>query len=213
MELEGLTEITSTGELEEVVGAPLQRVLDKERPALHPLDREWLAASPFCLVATSDAEGRCDVSPKGDPAGFTHVLDDTTIAIPERPGNRRVDGFRNVLANPHVGLLYFIPGRGDTLRINGRARLLRDAPFFERMVVKGHRPSVVLLVEVEEVFHHCSKAFLRSGLWDSQTWDPEAVPSRAHIAKNLERPDDSMPELEHYYSDERYAKLLYDATG
>ncbi|TDC90880.1 pyridoxamine 5'-phosphate oxidase family protein [Saccharopolyspora aridisoli] len=212
MELEGLTEITSTGELEEVVGAPLQRVMDKQRPALHALDREWLAASPFCLVATSDAEGRCDVSPKGDPAGFTHVLDDTTIAIPERPGNRRVDGFRNVLANPHVGLLYFIPGRGDTLRINGRARLLRDAPFFERMVVKGHRPSVVLLVEVEEVFHHCSKAFLRSGLWDSQTWDPGAVPSRAHIAKNLERPNDSMSELEHYYSDERYAKLLYDAT-
>jgi predicted pyridoxine 5'-phosphate oxidase superfamily flavin-nucleotide-binding protein len=99
------------------------------------------------------------------------------------------------------------------LRINGRARLLRDAPFFERMVVKGHRPSVVLLVEVEEVFHHCSKAFLRSGLWDSRTWDPEAVPSRAHIAKNLERPNDSMSELEHYYSDERYAKLLYDAKA
>ncbi|MBQ0924173.1 pyridoxamine 5'-phosphate oxidase family protein [Saccharopolyspora endophytica] len=213
MELEGLTEITSTGELEEVVGAPLQRVLDKQRPALHALDREWLAASPFCLVATSDAEGRCDVSPKGDPAGFTHVLDERTIAIPERPGNRRVDGFRNVLANPHVGLLYFIPGRGDTLRINGRARLLRDAPFFDRMVVKGHRPSVVLLVEIEEVFHHCSKAFLRSGLWDSRTWDPEAVPSRAHIAKNLERPNDSMSELEHYYSDERYAELLYDAKA
>ncbi|TDC99792.1 pyridoxamine 5'-phosphate oxidase family protein [Saccharopolyspora terrae] len=213
MELEGLTEITSTGELEEVVGAPLQRVLDKQRPALHALDREWLAASPFCLVATSDADGRCDVSPKGDPAGFTHVLDERVIAIPERPGNRRVDGFRNVLANPHVGLLYFIPGRGDTLRINGRARLLRDAPFFERMVVKGHRPSVVLLVEIEEVFHHCSKAFLRSGLWDSRTWDPEAVPSRAHIAKNLERPNDSMSELEHYYSDERYAKLLYDAKA
>ena len=213
MELEGLTEITSTGELEELVGAPLQRVLDKQRPALHALDREWLAASPFCLVATSDAEGRCDVSPKGDPAGFTHVVDDTTIAIPERPGNRRVDGFRNVLANPHVGLLYFIPGRGDTLRINGRARLLRDAPFFERMVVKGHRPTVVLLVEIEEVFHHCSKAFLRSGLWDSQTWDPEAVPSRAHIAKNLERPNDSMSELEHYYSDERFTELLYDAKA
>ena len=213
MEREGLTEITSTRELEELVGAPLQRVLDKQRPALHPLDREWLAASPFCLVATSDAEGRCDVSPKGDPAGFTHVVDDTTIAIPERPGNRRVDGFRNVLANPHVGLLYFIPGRGDTLRINGRARLLRDAPFFERMVVKGHRPTVVLLVEIEEVFHHCSKAFLRSGLWDSRTWDPEAVPSRAHIAKNLERPNDSMSELEHYYSDEHFTELLYDAKA
>ncbi|TWF95988.1 pyridoxamine 5'-phosphate oxidase family protein [Saccharopolyspora dendranthemae] len=213
MERDGLTEITSTEELEEAVGAPLQRVLDKERSALHPLDREWLAASPLCLVATSDAEGRCDVSPKGDPAGFTLVLDERTIALPERPGNRRVDGFRNVLANPHVGLIYFLPGRGDTLRINGRARLLRDAPFFERMVVKGHRPSVALLVEVEQVFHHCSKAFLRSRLWDPQTWDPDAVPSRAHIAKELERPHDSMAELEHYYSAERYERLLYDATG
>ena len=213
MERNGLTEITSNEELEEAVGAPLQRVLDKERPALHPLDREWLAASPFCLVATSDAEGRCDVSPKGDPAGFTLVLDERTIAIPERPGNRRVDGFRNVLANPHVGLIYVLPGRGDTLRINGRARLLRDAPFFERMVVKGHRPSVALLVEIEQVFHHCSKAFLRSRLWDPHTWDPDAVPSRAHIAKNLDRPDDSMAELEHYYSAERYEALLYDATG
>ena len=124
-----------------------------------------------------------------------------------------MDGFRNVLANPHVGLVYFIPGRGDTLRINGRARLLRDAPFFDRMVVMGHRPSVVLLVEIEQVFHHCSRAFLRSGLWDAGTWNPDAVPSRAHIAKKLERPHDSMAELQHYHSDERYGELLYDPTA
>ncbi|MDI2027873.1 pyridoxamine 5'-phosphate oxidase family protein [Saccharopolyspora sp. TS4A08] len=213
MELEGAQEITSTDELEEVVGRPLQRVLDKQRPALHQLDVDWLAASPFCLVATSDEQGRCDVSPKGDPAGFTLVLDERTIAIPERPGNRRVDGFRNVLANPHVGLVYLIPGRGDTLRINGRARLLRDAPFFDRMVVRGHRPSVVLLVEIEEVFHHCSKAFLRSGLWNAETWNPEAVPSSARLAKNLTRPNDPIDELERYYSDERFRSILYDAEA
>ncbi|WP_406690912.1 pyridoxamine 5'-phosphate oxidase family protein [Saccharopolyspora sp. ID03-671] len=213
MELEGAQEITSTDELEEVVGRPLQRVLDKQRPALHQLDVGWLAASPFCLVATSDEQGRCDVSPKGHPAGFTLVLDERTIAIPERPGNRRVDGFRNVLANPHVGLVYLIPGRGDTLRINGRARLLRDAPFFDRMVVRGHRPSVVLLVEIEEVFHHCSKAFLRSGLWNAETWNPEAVPSSARLAKNLTRPNDPIDELERYYSDERFRSILYDAEA
>ncbi|MFC7340269.1 pyridoxamine 5'-phosphate oxidase family protein [Saccharopolyspora griseoalba] len=213
MDLSDVSEIATPEELSAVIGEPLQRVLDKERTELHELDRQWLAASPFCLVATSDAEGRCDVSPKGDPASFTLVLDERTIALPERPGNRRADGFRNVLTNPHAGLLYFIPGRADTLRINGRARLLRDAPFFDQLVVRGHRPEVVLLVEIEQVFHHCAKAFLRSGLWKPETWDPDAVTSRPRIAKQLERPDDPMPELEHYYSAERYEKILYDPTA
>lgn len=133
-----VVEITTVDDLTALVGEPLPRVRDKVRAALHELDREWLAASPFCLVATSDAEGRCDVSPKGDPAGqLAHVVDERTIAIAERPGNKRVDGYHNVLANPHVGLIFLIPGRGDTLRINGRARLVRQAGFFDSMVVKG----------------------------------------------------------------------------
>ncbi|MGW1675924.1 pyridoxamine 5'-phosphate oxidase family protein [Saccharopolyspora sp. NPDC002376] len=208
MELAGLVEITSEAELRDAIGEPLQRVRDKARPALHEVDRQWLAASPFCLIATSDAEGSCDVSPKGDPAGFTVVLDDTTIAIPERPGNRRADGFRNILTNPHVALVYFIPGRGDTLRINGRARLVRDAPFFDDMVVKGHRPVLALVVEIEEIFHHCAKAFLRSGLWKPETWQPDAAPTRPQIAKLLERPNDSLAELERYYG-AQYADHLY----
>ncbi|MEU6265029.1 pyridoxamine 5'-phosphate oxidase family protein [Saccharopolyspora shandongensis] len=208
MELTGLVEITSVDELREIVGEPLQRVADKARPGLHELDRQWLAASPFCLIATAAADGTCDVSPKGDPAGFTLALDDRTIAIPDRPGNRRADGFRNVLSNPHVGLIYFIPGRGDTLRINGRARLVRDAPFFDEMVVKGKRPALALVVEIDEVFHHCSKAFLRSALWKSETWEPDAVASRAQIAKFLERPEDSLAELERYYGPS-YANGLY----
>ncbi len=130
--------ISTVDELVDLVGVPLPHVASKARAALHDLDRQWLAASPFCLIGTADASGACDVSPKGDPPGqLVHVLDDTTIAIAERPGNRRVDGYRNVLANPHVGLLFLIPGRGDTLRINGRARLVSDAPFFDAMVVKG----------------------------------------------------------------------------
>src|SRR6266540_249320 len=139
-------EITSADELTELLGAPMGRALTKERARLHDHDKEWLANSPFCLVATSAADGTCDVSPKGDPEGFTLVLDDTTIALPERPGNRRADGFHNILSNPHVGLLYLVPGRGETLRINGRARLVRDAPFFDRMLVNGHRPVLALVV-------------------------------------------------------------------
>lgn len=202
------TEITTQAELQEVLGVPLQRALDKDSDVFLPEHRAWLAASPFCLVATSDASGACDVSPKGDPAGFGHVVDDTTLAIPERPGNRRADGFANILQNPHVGLIFFVPGRGDTLRVNGRATLLTDAPYADQMVVKGHRPAVILEVAVEQIFFHCSKAFLRSNLWKPETWHPDSVPSRAQIAKSLERPEDTIEEIEAYYGP-GYAEKLY----
>ena len=191
-----------------MLGEPLPRVAHKERPRLHDFDRQWLAASRFCLVATAGADGRCDVSPKGDPAGFTLVLGDTAIAIPERPGNRRADGFHNVIDNPHAGLIFLLPGRGDTLRINGKAQIVREAGYFDRMVVKGHRPVLALEVEIEEVFYHCSKAFLRSELWRPETWDPAVVPSRAQIAKALERPDDDLTEIERYYGP-AYADTIY----
>jgi len=204
------TEITSERGLRELLGNPVQRALDKDRQALTTEHRDWFAASPFCLVATSDASGRCDVSPKGDPAGFALVVDDTTLAIPERPGNKRADGFANILQNPHVGLIFLVPGRGDTLRVNGQATLLSDAPYADQMEVKGHRPVVILEVAVEQVFFHCAKAFLRSKLWDPATWNPEALMSRAQIAKNLERPDDSLEELQAYYG-EQYSRGLYRA--
>jgi uncharacterized protein len=204
----GVVDVESEDELRALLGDVQPAALAKERTRLHDLDRAWLAASPFCLVATADAHGNCDVSPKGDPPGFTLVLDDTTIVIPERPGNRRADGYRNLLANPHVGLIYLLPGRGDTLRINGRARLVRDAPFFDQMTVKGHRPVLAMIVEIEQVFHHCSKAFLRSNLWQPDTWTPEAVASRAVIARTLERPGDRLEDLQRYYGPE-YAQRLY----
>jgi hypothetical protein len=206
-----MTEITSEAQLRELLGEPLPRVAAKDRKTLHEYDRQWLASSPLCLVATSGADGSCDVSPKGDPPGFTLVLDDTTIAIPERPGNRRADGFRNILANPHVGLIYLVPGRGDTLRINGTARLVSDAPFFDQMRVKGHRPLLALVVEIKQVFYHCSKAFLRSDLWQPATWNPTAVPSRARLAQRLERPDVALEDLDRYYGP-AYATRLYE-TG
>ncbi|WP_433284632.1 pyridoxamine 5'-phosphate oxidase family protein [Micromonospora sp. CA-244673] len=201
-------EITSPEELAELLGAPTPRARDKERTKLHQRDREWLAASPFCLVATAGADGSCDVSPKGDPAGFTLVLDETTIAIPERPGNRRADGYRNILANPHVGLIFLIPGRTDTLRINGRARLVVDAPYFEGMVVKGHRPVLAVEVSIEQIFYHCAKAFFRSELWKPETWRPDVLPTRARLVKEVEAPTANLADLERHYGPD-YASRLY----
>jgi uncharacterized protein len=205
------TEIADVDELVALLGEPAQRARDKGRPALLEVDRQWLAASPFCVMATADAEGRCDASPKGDPAGsLVHVIDETTIALAERPGNRRADGYRNILANPHVGLDFLIPGRGDTLRVNGRARLVSDAPFFDAMVVKGHRPLLAVVVDIEDVFFHCAKAFLRSGLWQPETWDPDAVvPRRAVIAAEVEPDGRTVEQLDDYYRPENYARGLY----
>src|ERR1700733_2170843 len=205
-------EITTAEELRERLGEPAGRAVTKERPRLHEIDREWLAASPFCVIATSDAHGNCDASPKGDPAGhLVHVLDDTTIAIGERPGNRRADGYRNVLVNPHAGIISIVPGRNETLRINGRARVLRDAPFFEEMTVRGHRPVLALLIEIDQIFFHCGKAFMRSELWRPESWRPEALPSHATLTKAVQETPETLAELEAYYAPENYAKQLYRA--
>ena len=202
--------VSTVDELRDLVGEPSPRAAGKVRTSLDEIDRQWLATSPFALLATSDADGHCDVSPKGDPPGATLVVDDRTIALADRPGNRRVDGFLNVLANPHVGLIFLVPGRGDTLRINGRARLVREAPFFDDLIVKGHRPQLAMLVDVDEVFFHCSKAFLRSKLWQPESWNQADadLPSRAQIAQKLERPEDSIEDLEQYYGPS-YADQLY----
>ena len=205
---EATDEITTEAELRALLGEPTPRAAGKDRPALDEVDRQWLAHSPFCLVATSAADGSCDVSPKGDPPGFTVVLDDRTIALPERSGNRRADGFGNILSNPHVGLIYLLPGRTDTFRVQGRARLVRDADLLDAMVVQGSRPLLAMVVEIESVFYHCAKAFLRSALWDPATWRPEALPSRARIAKAQEARAESLAELERYYG-EQYTAGLY----
>jgi len=201
-------EVNSVDELRAIVGEPDQYVANKVKDRLSPIQRDWLAHSPLGFVATTDADGSVDVSPKGDPPGFVHVIDDTTIAIPERPGNKRVDGYRNVLERPHVGTLFLIPGRGDTLRINGTARILADADYFDAMTVKGKRPILALEIDVEEVFFHCAKAFLRSDAWDPSTWNPTAVPSVAQIAKAI-RYDWTQAELDARYSEANMRKVLY----
>jgi PPOX class probable FMN-dependent enzyme len=207
----GFTEITTEDELREAIGGHASgRAVTKVRPALHPLQIEWLKASPFCVIATCDAAGNCDASPKGDPAGqLIHVLDERTIVIAERPGNKRADGYLNILANPHVGIISLIPGRNDTLRINGRARLVRDAPFFDDLAVRGQRPVLAMVVEIDQVFSHCPKAFMRSGLWDPATWQPGALPTTAALCKAVQEPAETLDELEAYYAREHYSTLLY----
>ncbi len=206
------TEITDPADLRALLGEVAPRVANKDRTALHPRDREWIATSPFLVMSTCDAEGRCDASPKGDPAGFVHVLDDHTLAIPERPGNRRADGYRNILSNPHVGLLFLIPGRPETLRINGRARLVRDARYFDAMVVRGHRPVLAVEVAIEQIFFHCAKAFLRSHLWQPDQWPEDRLPSAACLVKEVQSGvTETLAELEEYYSPANYERKLYQS--
>lgn len=162
--------VTDEQDLRALLGSPSEVALRKQIARLDEHCRAFIAHAPFMLMATSDAEGRCDVSPKGDPAGFVRVLDDTHLVIPDRPGNRRLDGMRNILSNPHVGLLFLVPARGETLRVNGRACITRDAELLATLAVDGKVPRLAIGVEVEEVFLHCAKAFKRSRLWEPARW-------------------------------------------
>jgi PPOX class probable FMN-dependent enzyme len=170
--------VTSERELRDLYGQPGARAVAKEQPVLTADCRDFIAHSPFLVMGTASADGRCDVSPKGDAPGFVHVLDEHRLAIPDRPGNNRLDGMRNVLENGHVALIFFIPGREDTLRVNGRATIVRDEALLERLAVGGKRPVTALVVEVEQCFMHCARAFKRAGLWQPERW-PDASDVRS----------------------------------
>ncbi|MGV0879126.1 pyridoxamine 5'-phosphate oxidase family protein [Martelella sp. FLE1502] len=149
------------------------------------LDRhaiDFIARSPFLCIGTQAADGRADVSPRGDPRGFVHVLDDKTLLIPDRPGNNRLDTQSNILANPSVGLIFMVPGFDDTLRVNGRAVITRDPDLLALFAVKDRLPLTAIAVHVEEVFLHCAKAFRRSKLWDPESrQDRSEMPSLVKI--------------------------------
>jgi PPOX class probable FMN-dependent enzyme len=162
--------ITDENDLRALLGSPSEVALKKQIARLDAHCRAFIAHAPFVALATADGEGHCDVSPKGDPAGFVRVLDDTHLVVPDRPGNKRLDGLRNILANPRVGLLFLVPARGETLRVNGRACITRDPDLLATLAVEGKVPSLAIGVEVEEVFLHCAKAFKRSGLWEPARW-------------------------------------------
>jgi uncharacterized protein len=208
---EELPEVRSVGELEHF-GTPEPIARDKVETRLNDVHREWIGASPLVFVGTSSLDGRCDVSPKGDPPGFVRALDNATLAIPDRSGNRRMDGFRNILENPHVGLIFLIHGRPETLRVNGRARIVTDGPFFDEMIVRSHRPQLALVVQVEEVFFHCPKAFARARTWKPETWTPSVVRPYAQIAQALWRRDEPLESIEARNHPDLLDAQLYPTT-
>ncbi len=162
--------VTTTEELERITGAPLPQIIAKEIPALDNMCRDFIAASPFCLIASANTDGHLDISPRGDPTGFVQVLSDTLIAIPDRPGNKRVDTFHNVLTDPRVSLIFFVPGKVETLRIRGTARICADKKLLDTMKVNDRPPKLALLIDVQTVFAHCPKCLIRSHLWQPENW-------------------------------------------
>jgi PPOX class probable FMN-dependent enzyme len=176
--------IATNDELRAIIGTPPpdSLVFKKQLPALDVHCRAFIQKSPFALLATANAEGRCDVTPRGDGPGFVLILDDSTLVIPDRPGNRRIDSMLNIIENPHAGLLFLVPGVDETLRVNGRAWITDEPELLERMAVRGKAPLVGIVLEIEEVFFHCARAFRRARLWEPATWIERAeLPSFGRI--------------------------------
>ncbi len=195
--------VTTLEQLHAINGEPSPEILAKHTSYLTPLLVRFIETAPFFLLATADDEGACDVSPRGDPPGAVVVLDERTIAIPDRLGNRRADGHRNLLANPHVGLLFVVPNVDETVRLNGRAFLTTEPELLDRMSQRGRSPKLAIVVEVDEVYVHCARSFLRSGLWKPETWpDPDGVPTLAAMSreqKGLPPPDESVGKRQESY--------------
>ena len=174
--------LTDAADLEALYPAPSPAAVRKDIGRLDDMCARLIAASPMVLVASVDADGRCDVTPRGGPPGFVTVLGERLLALPDATGNRRLDTLRNVVATGRVGLLFLIPGRSTTLRVNGRACVTAHDDVLGRLTPVGKAPRTAIVVEPEEVYAHCPKAFIRSGLWDTATWlDPEALPTSAQV--------------------------------
>lgn len=194
--------IETEAALRELLGEPTPLVCSKVSDRLNPLTRRFIEQSPFVCLATSDESGSCDVSPRGDPKGFVRILDELTLLVPERPGNRLADSLRNILRNPHVGLLFVIPGVNDTFRVNGRATLTTDAALLAPSVVEGKIPKLGILVDIEVAYTQCSKAFLRSQLWEPALFlDRSELPTNGEIHRALEATFDAAR-----YDEERAAR-------
>lgn len=177
--------VTSREELRRLYKAPGERPIQKELRLLDRHAKAFIEKSPFLLIGSSDGKGNADVTPRGDRPGFVAVLDDRTIAIPDRPGNDRLDTLENIVVEPSVGLLFLIPNMNETLRLNGHARITADQALRERLAVDGKLPATVLVVAVRSVYMHCAKAFLRSNLWAPETWPARSkMPTLGEILKD-----------------------------
>lgn len=182
--------LQTEADLRALIGEPLPLTCAKITDRLNAATRLYIERSPLVCLATSDADGRCDVSPRGDPAGFVRILDDRTLLMPERPGNRIADSLRNVLANPRVGLLFIVPGATDTFRVNGRAVITTDAALLAPSALEGKTPRLGLLLDIEEAYTQCSKAFLRSHFWDPTRFiDPSVLPTGGEVHRAIQGED------------------------
>jgi uncharacterized protein len=200
-----MTAITGADALRSLMGEPSELVQSKVSDRLNDVTRQLVEHSPFLCLATSAADGTCDVSPRGDPAGFVRILDERTLLLPDRPGNRLADSLRNVLENPHVALLFVVPGISDTFRVNGRAAIVTDPELLEPCAVEGKVPKLALRIVIEQAFTHCSKAFLRAQLWNPERFvDRDELPSPGELMRSVN------PEVEPEGYDaeraERYAR-------
>lgn len=172
--------VSSENELRRLYGKTHDLAAKKCLPSLDRFSRAYISRSPFICLSTQSASGSADVSPRGDPAGFVRVIDDTTLVIPDRPGNNRLDSLSNILSNPAVGILFMVPGFDDTLRVNGKAFLTEDPDLLESMTVHNRKPTLAIVVNIDEVFLHCAKAFRRAGLWQTDSrQDRSRLPSLA----------------------------------
>ena len=202
--------IDSEDELRELIGSPSELVNNKVISQLDDNCLDFISKSSFVVISTSDDQGLCDVSPRGDQAGFVHVINNKTLIIPERPGNKRIDSMRNILTNPNVGLIFIIPGLGETLRVNGKASLVTDDDLMEKMQARGKKPVIGIGVEIVEYFIHCAKAFKRSGLWAPESWPgKQDLPSAAKILFEHAKLPDSSEESIKSGLEESYTKRLY----
>ena len=202
--------ITSVDELRSLMGEPSEVALRKDIGRLDKHCRNFIARAPFVLVSTADRAGRCDVSPKGDAPGFCLIVNDHQLLIPDRPGNKRYDGIRNLLENPGIGLLFLVPGSEETLRINGRARIVRDPEWLERLAAHGKPAQHAIAVEVEEAFLHCAKCMKRSGLWEPARWpDRDGLASPAQMFRDHAKLTSMTVEELDQRLQEGYRKNLY----
>jgi PPOX class probable FMN-dependent enzyme len=202
--------VTSEEQLRELIGTPGEEAVRKQLSFLDRHCRTLISSSPFVLVGSINSSGNLDVSPRGDAPGFVQVLDEKTLVIPERPGNRRLDTLRNIVQTAAVGLLFLIPGMGETLRVNGRACLVKDTALLERFVVQGKQPKIAIVVEVQECFLHCAKALRRSKLWDATTWPERAsLPSAGQIWRDQVRLQNMTASELDELLEEDYRQCLY----
>jgi PPOX class probable FMN-dependent enzyme len=201
--------ITTRDELRTVYKPVSDGAVRKELKALDRHCVSFIGRSPFVLIGTSDGKGHADVTPKGDMPGFVAVLDRNTIAIPDRPGNNRLDTLENLIDEPAIGLIFFIPGMNETLRINGTARMTADDELRQRFEIDGRLPQSVIVVTVEATYMHCAKAFMRSKLWQPDTWpDRGTLPTLGQILTDQLALDQSAASMDDWL-DEAYANSMW----